>query len=145
MLCAGICTKTELPADPPLMAYASALLILFASMRTQKLHIVQTGWKAAVRAVGRAGGMGGAFKQSYHQTTDHHSSGTNQLWEALCQHAWIQESLWANWSVFTSGLGKYDLLLWSPRGFLELYSRIVKGLETCYKAAVNTFCGNVQC
>lgn len=43
MLCAGICTKTELPADPPLMAYASALLILFASMRTQKLHIVQTG------------------------------------------------------------------------------------------------------
>lgn len=39
--------------------------------------------KAAVRAVSWAGGMGGAFKQSCSQTTDHHSSGKNQLWGAL--------------------------------------------------------------
>lgn len=37
------CTKTELPAEPPLVAHAGALLVLSASMGTQRLHSVKTG------------------------------------------------------------------------------------------------------
>lgn len=43
MLSADICAKIGLPADPPLMAYTGALLVLSASMRTHKLHSVKTG------------------------------------------------------------------------------------------------------
>lgn len=141
MLPAAICTKTELPADPPLMAYAGAPLVLSASMRTHGLHIVQRDWvKSCCQSCWLGRGHGGSFQA---ELSDHDSSGKTQLWGALHPCAWIQESLWTNWSVFM--FGKYELLLWCSRVIPELYSRLVKGLETCYKAAVNTCSSNAQC
>lgn len=96
--------QTSAPRQNCLLTHPSwlnALLVLFSSIQlTNFPQSKQAQWKAAARAVGWAGGMGGASKQSYHQTTDHHSSGKNQLWEALCQYACIQESIWTSWSVF---------------------------------------------
>lgn len=57
----------------------------------------------------------------------------------------LQGALYHRFNESAFMFGKHDLLLRNPRFLPELCSRIVKGLEACYKIAVGTYSNNAEC
>lgn len=85
----------------PFMAYAGALRVLSASMRTHRLNPVQTGWvKSCWQSCWLGRRYGGSFQARAVVKQETVIAVVKTRCGMLCHRdAWIWESLWISWSI----------------------------------------------